>query len=73
MNEQLQSLFDRIDTQSAIIDDEKNVLKEIYGEAKSAGFDPQIMKKIVALRKKSSEQRAEEQALIETYLNALGL
>lgn len=73
MDEQLQSFFDRIDNQSNIVDAEKALLKEIYDEAKGTGFDTQIMKKVVALRKKSGEQRAEEQALIETYLNALGL
>jgi uncharacterized protein (UPF0335 family) len=73
MDEQLQSFFDRIDNQSDIVDAEKALLKEIYAEAKSTGFDTQIMKKVVALRKKSGEQRAEEQALIDIYLNALGL
>lgn len=73
MNEHLQSFFDRIDHQSDIVDWEKTVLKEIYAQAKSTGLDIQIMKKVVALSKKTGKQRAEEQALIDAYLYKLGL
>jgi uncharacterized protein (UPF0335 family) len=73
MNEHLQSFFDRIENQSDIIDAEKRLLKEIYAQAKSTGLDTQIMKKVAALSKKTGKQRAEEQALIDAYLYALGL
>jgi uncharacterized protein (UPF0335 family) len=73
MNEHLQSFFDRIDNQSDIVDWEKTVLKEIYAQAKSTGLDIKIMKKVVALSKKTGKQRAEEQALIDAYLYKLGL
>lgn len=46
-------------------------VNEVYGEAKSAGFDTKIMKKVVQLRKMDKAQRAEQDALIGVYLEAL--
>lgn len=47
-------------------------IREVYSEAKSAGYDPKIMRKVVALRRLDAADRAEQEALIETYLEALG-
>lgn len=44
-----------------------------YLEAKALGFDPKIMKKVIALRRKSSTERSEEDALLDTYMHALGM
>ena len=41
--------------------------------AKGNGFDPKIIRKILALRKKSATEREEEQAIIDTYCHALGM
>lgn len=48
-------------------------VKEVYAEAKSTGFDVKILRKVVALRKRDREEVFEEEALIETYLAALGM
>lgn len=48
-------------------------IKDVYSEAKSQGYDSKIMKQIVRLRKMSSEDRAEQEAILETYKTALGL
>jgi len=50
-------------------------IADVYGEAKSSGFDAKIIRKIIALRKKSAEARREEQELLELYNSAgqLGL
>lgn len=48
-------------------------IRDKYAEAKALGFDPKIMKKIVSLRKKSKADREEEEALLETYMHALGM
>ncbi|MBU3076873.1 DUF2312 domain-containing protein [Sphingomonas quercus] len=48
-------------------------IKDVYLEAKSQGFDAKTMRKIVSLRKKEKHVRDEEDALLETYRNALGL
>lgn len=48
-------------------------IREVYGEAKSAGFDSKIMRQIVRLRRMDSAQRQEEEALLDTYQRALGM
>ena len=48
-------------------------LSEAYSEAKSSGFDPKILRKIVTLRKQDANERRETEELIETYLKALGM
>lgn len=72
-NNQLQSIIDRIEK----LEDERALLaadiKDIYTEAKGNGFEPKIIKKVIALRKKDAAQRAEEEALLETYMSALGM
>ncbi|MGY9015964.1 MAG: DUF2312 domain-containing protein [Rhodospirillales bacterium] len=46
--------------------------REVYSEAKSSGFDTKIMRKVVALRKLDQGERQEQEALLDTYLRALG-
>ena len=53
----------------AMMDD----IKDVYIEAKSAGFDPKAMKRIVQIRKKDKTEREAEEAMIELYKEALGL
>jgi uncharacterized protein (UPF0335 family) len=69
---QLRSFIERIER----LEEEKKGLaddiKDIYAEAKGTGFDTKILRKVVSLRKKSREERAEEAELLELYLNALG-
>jgi uncharacterized protein (UPF0335 family) len=48
-------------------------IKDIYAEAKGTGFDPKIIRKIVALRKKDRDQRREEEEILDLYLTALGM
>lgn len=72
-NNQLQSIIDRIEK----LEDDRSLLaadiKEIFTEAKSNGYDVKIIRKVLALRKKDAAQRDEEQALIDTYMSALGM
>jgi len=72
-NNQLQQLIQRIEK----LEDEKSALmldiKEVYAEAKSMGFDPKIIKKVVSIRAQDAAKVAEEQALLDTYMNALGM
>jgi uncharacterized protein (UPF0335 family) len=59
------------------LEEEKKALagdiRDKYLEAKATGFDVKIMRKIVSLRKKSKTDRQEEDAVLETYLHALGM
>lgn len=71
--DQLRSFIERIERlteeKQTIADD----IKDVYGEAKSSGFDAKIIRKIVAMRKQDADKRAEEEAVLETYLIALGM
>lgn len=72
-NNQLQAIVERIEK----LEDDRSILaediKDIYVEAKSSGYDPKIIKKLVALRKKDPSKLAEEEALLDTYKAALGM
>jgi uncharacterized protein (UPF0335 family) len=48
-------------------------IREVYAEAKGTGFDPKIMRKVVNMRKLDAEKRQEEEFILDTYLNALGM
>lgn len=59
------------------LEEEKKALaadiRDKFAEAKAIGFDPKIMKKVISLRKRSKSELQEEDALLETYLHALGM
>lgn len=70
---QLKAFIERIEhleEEKAEIADQ---IKEVYAEAKAHGFDTKILRKIVSLRKKPADERAEEEAILEVYLSALGM
>lgn len=48
-------------------------IKAVYAEAKSAGFDTRALRKLVQLRKKAAAEREEEQAILDTYMHAVGM
>ena len=48
-------------------------IKDVYGEAKSMGFDVKIIRKIVSLRKLEVEKRREEDELLDLYKSAIGM
>lgn len=72
-NNQLKSIVDRIELleekKAAVAED----IKEVFKEAKGNGFDPKVLKQVLALRKKDASKRAEEQALLSVYMDALGM
>lgn len=69
--DQLRLLIERIERldeeRKGISDD----IKDVYLEAKGSGYDPKTMRVIVRLRKMDKDRRDEEEALLETYKNAL--
>lgn len=71
--EQLRTIVERIEKlaeeKQAIADD----IKEVYAEAKANGFDTKILRIIIALRKIDAGTRAEQDALQDLYLRALGM
>jgi len=48
-------------------------IRDVYSEAKSQGYDAKIMRQIVRLRKMKPDDRSEQDMLLETYKNALGM
>lgn len=71
--DRLRSFIERIER----LEEERGALgediKEVYSEAKSAGFDLPTMRQIVRIRKMNQEDRDEKQALLDTYMTALGM
>jgi uncharacterized protein (UPF0335 family) len=72
-NNQLKSIVERIEK----LEEEKASLaadiKDVYAEAKGNGFDPKVLKKIVALRKQDAKKRRDEEEILATYMDALGM
>lgn len=48
-------------------------IKDVFGEAKGRGFDVKAMKTILAIRKKQKETVQEERAILDVYLEAMGM
>ena len=71
-DDKLKSFIERLERLS----DEKNNInfdiKEVFSEAKSMGYDPTVMRKILALRKMDIDERLEQETLLKTYKNELG-
>jgi uncharacterized protein (UPF0335 family) len=72
-NGQLKAFIERIEKMNEEADAIKSDIKDIYAEAKSTGFDVKAMRKIVALRKEDAHKRQEREAILETYMHALGM
>lgn len=61
---------ERLEEEKAAIAED---VRDVYGEAKATGFDPKVMRKIVALRKTNLEKRREMQELLDLYMAAIGM
>lgn len=48
-------------------------IRDVYAEAKAVGYDAKIMRQIVRLRKMKPNDREEQETILETYKNALGM
>jgi uncharacterized protein (UPF0335 family) len=71
--DQLKAIVDRIEhleeEKKAIADD----IKDVYAEAKGNGYDVKALRKVMRLRKQDKNERAAEEAILETYMHALGM
>ena len=71
--EQLKAFIERVERleeeKKAIADD----IRDVYAEAKGSGFDVKALRAIVRLRKQDTNERREQQAILETYMHALGI
>jgi uncharacterized protein (UPF0335 family) len=70
--DQLKSIVERIER----LEEEKKTIaddiKEVYAEAKGNGYDVKVLRKVIAIRKRDANERAEEEAILELYLQAVG-
>lgn len=68
----LKGFVERIERVESEVKELNSDKSDIYGEAKSSGFDPKAIKAVVAYRRKDPNEAQELQALFETHLAALG-
>lgn len=69
----LSQFIDRIERLDEEKSDIAQDIRDIYLEAKGNGFDPKVMRKVVSLRKKDRHEIDEEEAVLLTYKQALGM
>ncbi|HTZ03576.1 MAG TPA: DUF2312 domain-containing protein [Xanthobacteraceae bacterium] len=71
--DQLKAFVERVERleeeKKAIADD----IRDVYAEAKGNGFDIKTLRVVVRLRKQDINERKEQEAILETYLHALGM
>ncbi|WP_448786377.1 DUF2312 domain-containing protein [Brucella intermedia] len=70
---QLRAFIERIER----LEEEKRTIgediKEVYVEASGSGFDKKIVREIIRLRRKEDHERQEEEAMLQLYMDALGM
>jgi uncharacterized protein (UPF0335 family) len=71
--EQLRSYIERYERLEEEKQDIADQQKEVLAEAKGCGYDTAIMREIIKLRKMDPNERAEKEAILQVYLEALGL
>jgi uncharacterized protein (UPF0335 family) len=71
--DQLKAFVERVERleeeKKAIADD----IRDVYAEAKGTGYDVKTLRVVVRMRKEDLNERKEHEAILETYLHALGM
>jgi uncharacterized protein (UPF0335 family) len=71
--DQLKAFIERVER----LEEEKKTLaddiRDVYAEAKGSGYDVKALRTIVRLRKLEATERQEQQAILDTYMHALGM
>jgi uncharacterized protein (UPF0335 family) len=71
--DRLRSLVDRIER----LEEERKALgsdiKDIYAEAKSAGFDVKVLRQLIRIRKQEPAEIEEQETLLDVYRRAIGM
>lgn len=71
--DELRQFIEQVESQEAEIAAVRVLIKETMAEAKARGYDTKIIRQIVRLRKKAADVRAEEEAILELYKQALDM
>ena len=71
--EQLRSIIERVER----LEEEKKTIsddiRDLYSEAKGNGYDVKALRTIVRMRKQDANERAEQEAILESYISAMGM
>jgi len=71
--DQLKAFIERVER----LEEEKKTIaddiRDVYAEAKGTGFDVKALRTIVRMRKQDVDDRKEHEAILETYMHALGM
>ncbi len=71
--DRLRSIIERVER----LEEERkalaNDIKDIFAEAKSAGFDVKVVRQLISIRKKEPAEVEEQETLLELYRRALGM
>jgi uncharacterized protein (UPF0335 family) len=62
--------YEQLDSEKKDVSEQQ---KELMAEAKGRGYDTKVMRKVIALRKRSADDIAEEESILELYKSALGM
>jgi len=71
--DQLKSIIERVENREAAKAEIGDEIRDIYTEAKGNGFDVKALRRIVAIRKQDPDKRAEQEAILDTYMHAMGM
>lgn len=71
--DQLKAIIERVER----LEEEKKTIsddiRDIYAEAKGNGYDVKALRTIVKMRKQDANERSEQEAILDTYMHALGM
>ncbi|MBR0868915.1 DUF2312 domain-containing protein [Bradyrhizobium tropiciagri] len=71
--EQLKTIIERIER----LEEEKKTIsddiRDVYTESKGNGFDVKALRTIIRLRKQDANEREQQEAVLDTYMHALGM
>jgi uncharacterized protein (UPF0335 family) len=62
--------IERLEEEKKTIADD---IRDVYAEAKANGFDTKALRVVIRMRKEDADERKEHEAILETYLHALGM
>ncbi len=71
--EELRQFIERAETLAREKSDISGHEKELFAEVKARGYDAKIVRKVIAIRRRKPDDVAEEQAVMDLYLSALGM
>lgn len=71
--DELRQFVERIEQRESEKKEVSDAIKEIFAEAKARGYDTKILRKVVVRRKRNRDDLAEEDAILELYMSALGM